>query len=307
MEKVKNDKTFIKIICISLAVILWFYVSYFENPTMTKTIRNVSVAISEEQLDRLAEKGLSVYSISTQSVDVKATAPRLSLAKLSNKTLSAYINVNSIRTSGTYTLPANVISDVTVGASYYVKGKNITVVVEPIMQSKFPIEADIDSNYVGYDTFELEDDFIVVTAPESILNKIATVKTNTISIEEKIESEIATFIFLDKDGAVIDNNLIKTAPVSMQVTFSYLKEKEVPVIVITSNGKSFQLPEENNITIYGQSDVLSKVSNLYSQVLNLQDIEDSSTVKVNLDIPDGINVADENKEIEIKIDSAYFN
>jgi len=307
MEKVKNEKTFIKIICISLAVILWFYVSYFENPTMTKTIRNVSVAISEEQLDRLKEKGLSVYSISTESVDVKATAPRLSLAKLSNKTLSAYINVNSIRTSGTYTLPANVMSDVTVGASYYVKGKNITVVVEPILQSKFPVEADIDSSYVGYDTFELEDDFIIVTAPESILNKIATVKTKSINIKEKIESETATFIFQDKDGTVIESDLIKTSPDSLQVTFSYLKEKEVPVIIKTTDGKAFQLPKENNITIYGQSEVLNNVYYLYTEELNLQSTKEFSTIRVNLDIPDGVNVAEENRKIEIKLTSEYFN
>ncbi|MEE0869423.1 MAG: hypothetical protein U0L70_06490, partial [Ruminococcus sp.] len=94
MEKVAREKLVVKIICVALATILWFYVSYQENPSMTKTVRNVPLAISGEQA--LKENGFSVYSISEKSVDVSVSAKRLSLSRLSNRTLSAVINVSSI-------------------------------------------------------------------------------------------------------------------------------------------------------------------------------------------------------------------
>ena len=68
MEKIVRDKLAVKIVCVALAAILWLYVSYQENPTMTKTVRNVPLAISGEQA--LKESGFSVYSISEKSVDV---------------------------------------------------------------------------------------------------------------------------------------------------------------------------------------------------------------------------------------------
>ena len=58
MEKMMQNKKVIKIICIVLAALLWIYVSYQENPSMTKTVRNVPVSISGEQT--LKTNGFSV-------------------------------------------------------------------------------------------------------------------------------------------------------------------------------------------------------------------------------------------------------
>ena len=122
MEKVMQNKKVIKIICLALAVLLWVYVSYQENPSMTKTVKNVPLVIVGEQA--LKESGFSVYSVSEKSVNVKATANRLSLARITNKTISASINVSSIKKAGTHTVPATVTSSISSNASCYVKTSN---------------------------------------------------------------------------------------------------------------------------------------------------------------------------------------
>ena len=60
MEKIEREKSITKIICITLAVILWFYVSYYENPIMTKTVRNVSVKVNDEQAENLRKMFLAM-------------------------------------------------------------------------------------------------------------------------------------------------------------------------------------------------------------------------------------------------------
>ena len=177
MEKVAREKLVVKIICVALATILWFYVSYQENPSMTKTVRNVPLAISGEQA--LKENGFSVYSISEKSVDVSVSAKRLSLSRLSNRTLSAVINVSSIKERGTYVLPATISSAVNSNATYYVKGKDIKVVIEPIKTASYTIEADIAAaadTSVILKSHELSTKKVTVSAPESIMNEIAAVR-----------------------------------------------------------------------------------------------------------------------------------
>ena len=77
------------------------------------------------------------------SVDVSVNGKRSTLARLTNRTLTAVINVSSIKEGGTHTLPETVSAAVNSNATYYVKGKDIKVVIEPIESATYKIEADI--------------------------------------------------------------------------------------------------------------------------------------------------------------------
>ena len=306
MEKIEREKLITKIICITLAVILWFYVSYYENPIMTKTVRNVPVKVNNEQTETLRERGLSVYSLSEEKVDVGVSTQRLNLSKVTNKSLSAYVNVSSIEKSGTYYLPAIVLCDVNVNATYYVKSDNIKVVVEPIISGTFNVEPDIESTYVAYDTFELDTEKIVISAPESIFNKIGTVKTKTIKLDNETESVTKELVIYDKEENPIDSKSMVCTPKKVDVKFKYLSKKTVQVALKTAKGNKHTLPAENNIVIYGKPDVLSEISQISTIEINLSPYEENSEVKLKLDLPEGIRVKDSDREISVVLNSTYF-
>ncbi len=306
MEKIEREKLITKIICITLAVILWFYVSYYENPIMTKTVRNVPVKVNNEQTETLRERGLSVYSLSEEKVDVGVSTQRLNLAKVTNKSLSAYVNVSSIEKSGTYYLPAIVLCDVNVNATYYVKSEDIKVVVEPIISGTFNVEPDIESTYVAYDAFELDTEKIVISAPESIFDKIGSVKTKTIKLEDETESVTKELVIYDKDDNPIDNKSIVCSPRKVDVKFKYLSKKTVSVALKTANGNKHTLPAENNVLIYGRPDVLAEISQISTIEINLSPYEENSEVKLKLDLPEGIRVKDSDREISVVLNPTYF-
>ncbi len=306
MEKIEREKLITKIICITLAVILWFYVSYYENPIMTKTVRNVSVKVNDEQAENLRKRGLSVYSISEEVVDVGVSTQRLNLPKVTNKSLSAYVNVSSIESSGTYYLPAIVLCDVNVNATYYVKSDNIKVVIEPVISGTFNVEPDIESTYVAYDTFELDADEVTVSAPESIFNAIEAVKTEEIKIDKETDSVSKSLIIYDKNGNPIDNDSIICSSKKVDVKFKYLSKKTVSVALKTTNGNKHTLPAENNVVIYGRPDVLAEISQISTIEINLSPYEENSEVKLKLDLPEGIRVKDSDREISVVLNPTYF-
>ena len=205
MEKMMQNKLAVKIICTAMAIILWLYVSYQENPSMTETVRNVPLALVGEQA--LKESGFSVYSTSRTSVDVKVTAKRMTLARISNKTISAVINVSSIKESGTYTMPAAISSPITSGATYLVKGKDIKIIVEPIEKKTYNVEADIAQSQnasIILRSCELSQNKVSGSAPQSILNAIETVKTQQIVPEKGAKEQTLKLVAFGKDGKALE-------------------------------------------------------------------------------------------------------
>lgn len=290
-----------KIICTALAVVLWFYVSYEENPSMTKTVKNVPLAITGEQA--LKENGFSVYSVSEKSVNVRVTAKRLSLARITNRTLSAVVNVSSIKQSGKYVIPAAINSSVSSSASYYVKGHDITVTIEPILTEKHSIKPDFgdsgDSTLIVRSS-TLSENTVAVTAPKSILGEISTVTTRTIipdsrSVTKQTGVEL---VVLGKDGKPIEG--VVCSPGAVDVSYQFYDVKSVPVRLITSEGEPWAQLSQNEVTIYGFGDEFHKINSIETETVNLSRYSPDAKIKVKLNIPDGVHVVGGISELELK-------
>ena len=305
MEKITQNKLAVKIICVALSVILWLYVSYQENPSMSKTVRNVPLAISGEQA--LKESGFSIYSISEKSVDVKITAKRLTLARLSNRTVSAVINVSAIKDSGTYTIPATVSSSLTSNAAYYVKGKDIKIVVEPIKKDTYTVEADIaaaQDTSVVLSSHELSEKRVTVSAPASIIKEIASVRTEQIIPDKNEKEQVAKLLVYGKNGKVLEG--AECTPAQVTVKYSFHDVKAVPVVLKTTGGKTISLPAENTVRIYGSGDAFENAKYIETEEINLALYEKGSKIRTKLNLPDGIMITDNSSEVEIVLESEFF-
>ena len=298
MEKLKENKLAVKIICVVLSLLLWIYVSYQENPTMSKTVRNIPLAIAGEQA--LKENGFSVYSISEKGVDVKVTAKRLSLRKLNNKTLSAVINVSSIKKSGTYTMPAAISSSISSTASFYVKGNDITVVIEPIEKATYSVTPNISKNTdsdVIIRSVELSSKTVKISAPKSILNAISEITTEEIIPEDKntTKAEGIKLIALGKDGTVIEG--VAFSPETVDVVYTFYDVKNVPVVVKTTNDEEHELPDAYKVKIYGYGEEFDKINKIYTHPVSSSKIDGDAEYSVKLNIPSNVMTVSETEII----------
>lgn len=305
MEKIAREKLVSKIVCVALAFILWLFVSYQENPSMTKTVRNVPVVISGEQA--LKEKGFSVYETNVTSVDVSVNGKRSTLARLNNRTLTAVINVSSIKESGTHTVPATVSAAVNSNATYYVKGKDIKVVIEPIKSATYKIEADIlnptDTSII-LNSYELSKEKVKVLAPRSIIDDIATIRTEQFVPEKGTKDYTARLIAYSKNGKVLEG--VQFEPAEVKVSYTFHSVKTVPVVLSATNGKTFSLPSENTVRIYGSGEAFDKISEIKTEEINLALFEKGATVRVKLNIPKDIKLVDNTNEMEVLLKSDFF-
>ena len=309
MEKIMQNKRVIKIICIALATLLWFYVSYQENPTMSKTVRNVPLTIVGEQM--LKENGFSVLSISAEDVDIKATAKRLSLARINNKTLTATVDVSSIKSSGTHVIPASVASNLSAGGSYFPKGKDITVEIEPIITKTMDIEEMISSpssSSVKLKSRELSEEKVVVSAPKSIMNKVDCIRTETVIPGTTGGSQTVRLLVYSKDGKVLEG--VECEPAKVTVYYSLYNVKQVPVVLRTTEGKLFSLPAAYTIDIYGSSDSnynnFNKLKHIETEPVDLSHYEVGTTVSVKLNLPDYVHI-ETSDTIMLTLDEKFFN
>lgn len=302
MEKMKTNNLPMKIICTALAIILWVYVSYEENPSMSKTVKNVPLAIAGEQA--LKENGFSVYSVSEKSVNVRVTAKRLSLGRITNKTLSASVNVSSIKQSGEYVIPAAINSSVSANASYYVKGHDVTVVIEPIETKKFEIRpdfADSGSSVLIVRSSELSSKTVTVSAPKSILGEISSVTTQTITPNDPTVSRQAgvELIVLGKDGKKLEGAVC--SPSAVDVSYQFYDVKTVPVHLAASGLQLHAALSQNEVTIYGYGDSFNKITSISTAPVDLSQYTAAASLKVPLDVPDGVHVLDGVTELELKL------
>ena len=304
MKKAKQSGLALNILCVVLAIIMWFYVAYQENPTMSKTVKNVPLAITGEQA--LKENGFAVYKISDTDVDVKVTGKRTILARNTKKTLSAVINVSAINKKGEYTLSPTV-NGVSASATYYVKGKDIKIIVEPIVEKSFTIKADIADGGVSslkVRSSTLTPEKVTVSAPESIANDILEVRTEQIvpTDENTTTAKDVNLIVIGKNGKPVE--WAECSPASVDVSYSFYKVKSVPVMLRTSDGKLHSLPPKNVVTIYGYED-FDDIEYIETEIVNLAQHSSEESIKLKLKLPKNAYLMAETKEIEIELKEFY--
>lgn len=302
MEKIKRDGLAAKIISFCMALALWFYVSYEENPNMTKTIHNVPISIDGQQA--LKENGFSVYSISDKSVDVSVTAKRLSFRKISNKTIPAKLNVSSIKSSGEHIIPVTFdLSSMASGTSFTVKDNDIKVIIEPIVQKNFSVNVDLDESGVSsliVRKSSVSPKTVTVSAPKSIISEISSVTTQKIIPDNKniTHHNSVNVIVLGQDGLPMEG--VECSPSQIDVSYSFYSVKTVPIKLVTTES-SGPLPQlsQSEITIYGYGDVFDATQSISTEAINPSSFSSGAKTKVKLILPDGIKLTNQSSEIDV--------
>ncbi len=206
-----NKKAISLLLCIVSAFALWVYVSYVENPEMTRSVKHIPITIEGEA--ELNRNGMAIKSLSEDDLNLTVNSKRSNFRHLSADSITAIIDVSSLSSIGNHKLNVAIsFPPSTTGVS--ITNKNVTVNVElekfvtedfvvmPRLSGNAPIDYSIHEMSIGTDN-----NVVHVSGGESAIKRISKVTTSTVDISD-ITSDFTKPVSLkalDSDGDTIDN------------------------------------------------------------------------------------------------------
>ncbi|MDO4562945.1 MAG: CdaR family protein [Clostridia bacterium] len=309
MEKITNPSPWlVKIAAVLLAVALWFYVSYAENPEMNSLVRGIPVSITGTA--DLRDKGFAVSEISVKTVDVRIKVRRTQLNQFNSQTISASVSVSGISGVGEYDLPLLVTLPST-SASLADRSVTLaTVKIEPYSQKELPVQFVPSGEVRGglvLDEIILSPEKVTVDGAKSAVDKVDSVSTEAVDMSSFTESSVITarLYALDKDGGVIDEASLSSE--SAVATVSFLASKEVPVQPDMRNIDN-ESPDSisctvtpEKVTVVGSASIIDNIEYVMTDPIDMSSFYADTQMTIDLNIPTGVKIAEDIERVSAQI------
>ena len=108
-EHLMKNNFSLAILSILIAILVWFIISMTQYPSVQKTIANIPLSV--DITGSAAESnGLSVISCNVEEVTVELLGSRTSVGNLNNENLIAYLDADSVSSTGTKSLTVKIRS-----------------------------------------------------------------------------------------------------------------------------------------------------------------------------------------------------
>lgn len=301
IEKFKTN-TKIKLISLLSALVLWLYVMAVVDPEEIKLFEGMPVTISN--MDELRDKDLVIYPKMDLTTDISVSGKLSKLQKVNKDNIHIYGQINNpMEGSNDIYLRGNTPGQVT----HEIRNNILIVNLEKIVSEQKPIDIQAEGKHklnVARATVDKGIDSIGVSGPRSqvkLVDKIVGVVDVGSNIND-FTAQIKLFP-VDKDGNEVKDVELEKSSVTVNVEL--LKEKTVPIqIKFTQDSnpeiklKDYTLSQEN-IVIKGKKDSVDKIEYIETEPLNINDIANSTSKDLGLNIPDGIST--DTKYITIKL------
>lgn len=263
-----------KILCILAAFVMWIYVMQTESPEYEELITSVSVdMINTTELQN--SSGLSVYSRSGNTVNVKVRGKKSSIDRLSAEDISAYVDLGKIKMPGQHAL--SVYVDLPDGVNLVEpQPSSISVYVDETDTVSLNVSEKLE-NFVLTSPYELgeikfEYDTITVTGPKNKLSQILAAQVN-INMLDKTSSFVTKcpVSLINDNGEKIDTSYISMSVNEMSVTVPIYVTKEIPVdtsfkygFLNSDNSRVTVTPE--TITVRGDENKLTDLTGIIEKI-----------------------------------------
>lgn len=315
MDNWFNSKWFVRGISLAFAILLYVFVNV-ETTTQSdslipggtdtdkvQTLNDVPVSIRIDG-DRYVVSGVPEF------VTVSLEGPNSVLtAVVMQRNFELYVDLEDLG-EGTHTVDieyARIPDEISV----YIEPKTIDVSIEERATEEFVVDVDfinIDKLPEGYELGEPEinPETVTITSSRSIINQIAIVKVyiDVAGLTEPINNREVPVNVYDSQGNGLS---VRIAPESVVVSVDiYNPSKVVPIEVTTTGELAENLtlqsltPEIDEIEIFAVTEVLETIEVIKTEEIDLSEITESTSVDVKLDLPAGVQVADE--EITVNVD-----
>ena len=294
MKMIKDKKLLLKILSALIAIVLWFAITYTEDPAVSQHITNINAVFSGEA--QLRERGLTVVN--------KDELPALSAVIRGNRSkvisslgiVSANIDVSNIYNVGAHEVLVHYSYPQDMVTLTKTKVSSVLVNVEKILSRDIPIK--IEAEQGGRDNDRLVSvkssaETLTVRGAQSVVEKIAYAKAviDTSEITTNGEMSYNYKLYDENDNVLSEKNIISKSQSTVLITGTVYKKAELPVHVILADSlkENYTLKVKKqsvtNLTV-GLPDSFTETQ-LYA-VLDNDATREHSPITLKIQIPDGI-------------------
>lgn len=295
-----NSSWLDKIISVVIALILWVYVVNVINPPSSTTITGVPVQLLNQEV--LAASSLAIAGTDSYTVDVVVEGARSDVIVLQADQVTATADLFGMSKGQNYlTVSVSVPEKITVTE---VKSGRISVLIDELVSVQKPVSIKILDEIQGLElgNISMQPQEISVMGAKSIVDQVRTVQ---IQVSHKTVTEAFSTLQLsaeavDKEGEPVYNVRLSNAYVELKAALYQTKTVplEVPLEGFPAPNMEItktEIPEE--ITIKGNAQILQAVEAIAAEPLNIQGIDGDCTLPVIPILPDGIEAAEESRQL----------
>lgn len=314
MKKFFRSDLFLRIASLFIAILLWIFVVYQENPIHEIWINSIPVNFINRNAN--FENGkLIITDGDDVKVNIKVQGRRSAISKAKASNVNCSVNLADIDSEGIYTLP------ITVNISSYgvemisKEPYNVTITVDRVVTEERVVEVNKTgapkSGFVE-GTLESTPASVKITGPESTVRNVASA---SISLDLTDASEDIAGLYkirlYDAEGKEITDAAITKNIEYCDVKCPILATREISVTPELSSDRNSQghrvsavsvSPEK--ITLIGRSEQLERIDKITTKSINTWDINGTVTVNAELDlggISEGVLVSDDIKSVKIEL------
>ncbi len=303
MKNIRNSKTFLKILSALIAVVLWFAITYTEDPVISQTVIGLKINIKGES--SLNAGGFAIVNKdSFPAINVVIRGSRSDVISALGE-ISAEIDVSAIKQEGetvvavTYSYPSSrVILE-------KARVKEITVKTESVVTREIPVKTEVvnrDKNKEILVKTVCKTETISVKGAISDVYEIAYAKAkiDASKITKTSEMECPYEFYGENDTAVDDGNIIYKSSETVLLENTVYDRINLPIKVVLDSEKrknyGFSL---KNISIESVDVGLDEgVSAEYIEAQVVPQKEKNGYEAV-LVAPEGVYIPEENTKITV--------
>lgn len=284
-----------KVICVLLAVVLWFYVVGNDTAIEEKRFSDVSVDIVG--LDVLEEDyELSIISGYNHTVDITLTGANSDISRLTIDKIDAFVDVSEITAAGEYSL--EIQTDLPNGVTVSSQSSNyIQVYIDKRTSVSVPVQ--VEPIYSMEAAYTMGDPIpsiqsVNVSGPAVELEKIAYAKVSLdLGRIDKSLTATGKLVLVDALGSEITNQYIRMQTTEISVKIPVYTYKDVPLAVDYKYG---YFNESNvdikispaSIRIKGEPDELASIDKIVILQLDEKRIVGNTTQTASIMLPDDV-------------------
>lgn len=282
-----------KLASLLFAVLLWVYVMDVENPEMLKVIKNVDVHVIG--VERLEENNLVLLENTFPTVDVTVRGRRSEVNSIERSDIRLNANVGTL-VQGKHSVlieRASSLNAVTVTA---LSRRSIDVTLDKLSEVLKPVEiAFKGETKPGFLTEAAVPDppMILVKGPESLVKQVARLQgeVESSSVTAMTEAQIPIRP-VDSAGKLIEG--VFPAGRSVKTTLSLFQVKSMAVnpTVTGRVPEGFEVVDlrliPETVSVKGTEALLKDFIFLKTKPINLNAYTQTTTVNIELDLPEGI-------------------
>ena len=300
MEKSNRRKIFYIIVSVFIASIVWFYVNYSQEVTLS--VSDVPVELLNEETT-LADRGLMVLGGQDITVDLKLRVPRNIVFRFDTDKIRAVADLSAITAAGKQSLgyqlyyPAGISAhDVTIEQPAI---RSVQLEIGELSRKDVEVRCKVVGNVAeGYiagtlrmlpNTLEVRGQQVDIMSVNYALLTL-NITDATATIVELLDYEL--YDFYDQP---IHNPNIHPVSEQIQVTLPVMTVREVPLVVNFEESSGVRLEnftytlEPQTVTVSGDAATVETIDEIVLGTLALNTLAEANTFEYDIVLPDGIS------------------